>query len=407
MTTQTCSIDAERFILELTELGRIGQAADGGYYREAFSPADLDGRELVEGFMKEAGMTVSRDAALNSIGRYEGRDPSLPPIIIGSHTDTVPGGGNYDGVLGVLSGIALVRALHRSRIALQRTVEVINFSGEEAVAPGGTFGSRVMTDNFDLGLLDQPVYCGGNFRELLKEAGVNIEDLAKAKRNRGSVAAYVELHIEQGGILDESDIPVGVVSGIVGFRRYRLVFPGRANHAGTTPMNKRDDALIKASRFVLKVKETAESYGITGTTGTLEVSPGVANVIPGSVEITFEMRGLDDAVIDLAEQGLRVFAHDQGATFDKYSHKPSVLSDNFIVQALEQGCRLAELEFKEMASGAGHDTNLMATICPVGMLFVPNKDGISHAKEEYATREACVNGANALLQGIMELDRRL
>ena len=407
MTEQTCSIDAECLISDLTALGRVGQAADGGYYREAFSLADLEGRALVEGFMKQAGMTVTRDAALNSIGRYEGRDSSLPPILIGSHTDTVPGGGNYDGVLGVLSGIAVVRAMNRRRIVLKRPLEVINFSGEEAVAPGGTFGSRIMTDNFDPVLLDQTVYCGGSFRELLKEAGIDTKDLANAARGKGSVAAYVELHIEQGGILDESDIPVGVVNGIVGFRRYRLVFPGRANHAGTTPMDKRDDALIKASSFVLKVKQTAESYGIVGTVGTLDISPGAANVIPGSVEITFEMRGLEDAVIDLAEQTLKTIACEQGATFDKYSHKPSVLSDELIVRALEQGCRLAQLKYTVMASGAGHDANLMATICPVGMLFVPNKDGISHSKEEYATREACVNGASALLQGIMELDKRL
>ncbi|NNK57506.1 MAG: Zn-dependent hydrolase [Desulfofustis sp.] len=407
MTEQRCTIDAERLISELTELGRVGQAADGGYYREAFSHADLEGRELVEGFMKEAGMAVARDAALNSIGRYEGRDSSLPPILIGSHTDTVPGGGNYDGVLGVLSGIAVARALYRNGIALKRPLEVINFSGEEAVAPGGTFGSRVMTDNFDPGLLDQPVYCGGSFRELLEQAGINPSDLATAARGRGSVAAYVELHIEQGGILDESVIPVGVVSGIVGFRRYRLVFPGRANHAGTTPMNKRDDALIKAAGFVLKVKETAESSGIVGTVGTLDISPGAANVIPGSVEITFEMRGLDDAVIDEAEDALKTIAREQGATYDKYSHKPPIVSDTLIVRALEHGCRLAQLEYSVMASGAGHDANLMATICPVGMLFVPNKDGISHAKEEFATREACANGASALLQGIIELDKRL
>jgi N-carbamoyl-L-amino-acid hydrolase len=407
MTEQTCSIDAEHLISDLAELGRVGQAADGGYYREAFSRADLEGRALVEGFMQEAGMAVARDAALNSIGRYEGRDSSLPPILIGSHTDTVPGGGNYDGVLGVLSGIAVVRAMNRNGITLKHPLEVINFSGEEAVAPGGTFGSRVMTDNFDPGLLDQPVYCGGSFRELLEEAGINPSDLTTATRGNGSVAAYVELHIEQGGILDESAIPVGVVSGIVGFRRYRLIFPGRANHAGTTPMDKRDDALIKAASFVLKVKDTAESYGIVGTVGTLDISPGAANVIPGNVEITFEMRGLDDAVIDSAERTLETIARDQGATFDKYSHKPSVLSDKLIIRALEQGCRLAQLEYKIMASGAGHDANLMATICPVGMLFVPNKDGISHSKEEYATQDACVNGANALLQGVMELDKKL
>jgi len=407
MAIETCTIDGERLIFELTELGKIGLGKEGGYYREAFSRADIDGRTLVEGFMEEAGMTVTRDAAFNSVGCYDGEDVSLPPIVIGSHTDTVPCGGNYDGVLGVLSGIALVRALHRTGTRLKHPIEVINFSGEEAVAPGGTFGSRVMTGHFEEELLDQTVYSGESFRKLLERAGVNIESLGTIKREKWSVAAYVELHIEQGGILDEDDISVGVVSGIVGFRRYRLVFPGRANHAGTTPMDKRDDALIKAARFVLGVKETAEKYGIVGTVGTLKVNPGAPNVIPGSVEITFEVRGLDDSVMDRAQDELKSFSEELDATFEEYSHKPPIISDDGIVRALEEGCRKANLDYIVMPSGAGHDANLMATICPVAMLFVPNRDGISHAKEEYATPEACVNGANALLQGVGELDRQI
>jgi N-carbamoyl-L-amino-acid hydrolase len=407
MTFKSCSIDGKRLIFELAALARIGLGEDGGYYREAFSQADLDGRTLVEGFMEEAGMTVTRDAAYNSIGRYAGEDASLPPIVIGSHTDTVPCGGNYDGVLGVLSGIALVRALQRSCTRLKHPVEIINFSGEEAVAPGGTFGSRVMTGHFDEGLLEQRVYSGETFRQLLERVGINIENLSTIERRKGAVAAYVELHIEQGGILDEDGIPIGVVSGIVGFRRYRLVFSGRANHAGTTPMGKRDDALIKAARFILDVKETVEKYGIVGTVGTLHVNPGAPNVIPGGVEITFEMRGLDDSVIDRAQKDLRFLSEQLDGSFDEYSHKPPIISDEVIVNALEEGCRKAQLEYMVMPSGAGHDANLMATICPVAMLFVPNRDGISHSKEEYATQEACLNGATALLHGIIALDRQI
>lgn len=407
MNSETFTVDANRLTFELAELGKIGLGEEGGYYREAFSQADLDGRTLVEGFMEEAGMTVTRDAAFNSVGRYDGKNGSLTPIVIGSHTDTVPCGGNYDGVLGVLSGIASVRALHRNGLRLQHAIEVINYSGEEAVAPGGTFGSRVMTGHFDKALLAQIVYSGETFRELLERVGVNIQNLSTMEREKGSVAAYVELHIEQGGNLDQDGISVGVVNGIVGFRRYRLVFSGRANHAGTTPMDKRDDALVKAARFVLAVKETAEKYGIVGTVGTLSVNPGAPNVIPGSVELTFELRGLDDSVIDRSQQELEALSRGLDASSEKYSHKPPIISDNVIVAALEEGCRRAQLDYVVMPSGAGHDANLMATICPVAMLFVPNKDGISHAKEEYSTPEACVNGANALLQGIIELDGKI
>ncbi len=407
MNPETFTVDGDRLIFELAELGKIGLGDEGGYHREAFSQADLDGRTLVEGFMEEAGMTVTRDGAFNSVGRYAGEHDSLPPIAIGSHTDTVPCGGNYDGVLGVLSGIALVRALHSSGTRLKHPLEVINFSGEEAVSPGGTFGSRVMTGHFDEGLLDQIVYSGETFRELLQRAGITIENLSTIERKKGSVAAYVELHIEQGGNLDADGISVGVVDGIVGFRRYRLVFSGRANHAGTTPMDRRDDALVKAARFVVEVKDTAEKFGIVGTVGTLEVTPGAPNVIPGSVELSFEMRGLDDSVIDQAQEKLTSFSKELDASFEKFSHKPPIISNKVIVAALEEGCRRAELEYVIMPSGAGHDANLMATLCPVAMLFVPNKDGISHAKEEYCTPEACVNGANALLQGIIELDLKI
>jgi N-carbamoyl-L-amino-acid hydrolase len=394
-------------MFEFTELGKIGLGDDGGYYREAFSKADLEGRWLVEKFMREAGLEVTRDAALNSVGRFEGADRSLPPIIIGSHTDTVPCGGNYDGVLGVLSGIALVRALSMAGLKLNHPLEIINFSGEEAVAPGGTFGSRVMTGNFHKELLDQVVYSGETFRELLENSGVAINNLSSLKREKGSVAAFVELHIEQGGLLDEEQVSIGVVSGIVGFRRYRLVFPGHANHAGTTPMNKRDDALIKAAEFVLAVKETAEKYNIVGTVGTLEIEPGAPNVIPGSVEITFEIRGLNDLVMDKAQKKLQALSNGLKATFDEYSHKPPIISDEGIVGALKAGCDRAGLDYKVMTSGAGHDANLMATICPVAMLFVPNRDGISHSKKEYSTPQACVNGATALLQGVIELDNKI
>lgn len=407
MTLEGCAIDGDRLMFEFTELGKIGLGADGGYYREAFSKADLEGRWLVEKFMREAGLEVTRDAALNSVGRFEGADRSLPPIIIGSHTDTVPCGGNYDGVLGVLSGIALVRALSMAGLKLNHPLEIINFSGEEAVAPGGTFGSRVMTGNFHKELLDQVVYSGETFRELLVNSGVAINNLKSLKRGKGSVAAFVELHIEQGGLLDEEQVSIGVVSGIVGFRRYRLVFPGHANHAGTTPMNKRDDALIKAAEFVVAVKETAEKYNIVGTVGTLEIEPGAPNVIPGRVEITFEIRGLDDLVMDKAQKELQALSDGLKATFDEYSHKPPIISDEGIVGALKAGCDRAGLDYKVMTSGAGHDANLMATICPVAMLFVPNRDGISHSKKEYTTPQACVNGATALLQGVIELDNQI
>ena len=400
-------IDKKRLLFEMEEVGKIGLGEDGGYYREAFSKADMDARTLVEEFMHNAGMDVNRDKACNSIGIYPGKDPSLPPIIIGSHTDTVPCGGNFDGVLGVLSGIAVVRALNNENIRLNHSIEIINFSGEEALAPGGTFGSRVMTGAFHRTLLEQTVYNGQSFFELLQDAGVDLENMEAIERKKGDAAAYLELHIEQGGILDEEKKLIGVVDGIVGFRRYRLTFPGTSNHAGTTPMHKRDDALVKAARFVLAVKETAEQYGIVGTVGELNVSPGAPNVIPGKVEITFEIRGLSDEILDKAQAKLKSLSDEMSCLFDQYSHKPPVLSDKTLLSALEEGCKNADLQYKIMPSGAGHDANLMARICPVVMLFVPNRNGISHAKEEYSSPEACAAGAGALISGVLQLDKKI
>jgi len=399
----TLRVDGERLLFEIDELGRIGRNESGGYDRMAFSQSDLQGRTLVEGFMRDAGMTVVRDAAFNSVGRYPGSE-DLPPITVGSHTDTVPCGGNYDGVLGVLSGIACVRALNAAGVRLRHPVEVINFTGEEAVAPGGTFGSRLMTGAFEDRLLDQTVYSGQSFAELLSSAGVDLAQIRSIERKKGEVAAYVELHIEQGGILDQRGIPAGVVDGIVGFRRYAVVFRGVANHAGTTPMNQRDDALLKATPFINAVQAVAIRHGIVGTVGTVKVLPNAPNVIPDEVALTFELRGLDDAVLDAAEGELRQVAKKGDAAVDRYSCKPPIISDATLVQALASGCESASLQFIRMPSGAGHDANLMARICPIAMLFVPNKDGISHSKDEYTSPENCINGAVALLHGLLAID---
>ncbi len=399
----TVTIDGNRLIEELEAIGKIGRNDLGGYDRLAFNREDFEARTLVEEFMREAGMMVVRDAACNSVGSYPGSE-DLPPIVIGSHTDSVPCGGNYDGVLGVLSGIACIRALHESKTVLRHPVEIINFSGEEAVAPGGTFGSRLMTGGFDAKLLQQITYNGKKFENLLSDAGVNIDEIYSIERTSEDVAAYLELHIEQGGILDQKNIPVGVVEGIVGFRRYKVMFKGFANHAGTTPMDQRDDALVKAAPFVLSVERVARKYKIVGTVGTFEVGPGAPNVIPDSVVLTFELRGLDDTILDSAEQELRRELVSYGAAIECYSCKPPIISDPLLVELLGLACEESSLQFLQMPSGAGHDANLMARICPVAMLFVANKDGISHSKDEYTAPENCIKGATALLNGLLKID---
>lgn len=400
-------IDGERLLGDLEALARIGATPQGGVNRIAFSPADLEARQWVEEAMRAAGMEVHRDPAGNTIGTYPGREPGLAPIALGSHTDTVPNGGRYDGALGVLAALASVRALHAAGQRLRHPVEVINFVAEEATMGGGTFGSRAMAGLFDPASIHHEAVDGRPVAEHLRSAGIDPEAVATAARPAGSLAAYVELHIEQGGVLDKAGVPVGVVEGIVGIRRYTAVFEGEANHAGTTPMDGRRDALVMAAPFVLAVREIAVAHGIVGTVGTLRVSPGASNVIPGRVELTAEIRGLDEATLDAAEAALQARAEADGAAFARISAKEPVVSDPAVVAAVETACRDLGLAYRRMPSGAGHDAMCMAAITRQGMIFVPSRRGISHSPEEYTAPEDCVTGARVLLGTLLALDAAL
>jgi N-carbamoyl-L-amino-acid hydrolase len=397
-------INEKQLLADLDRLGEIGRREDGGYYRLAFSEDDMAGRDLVDGMMRDAGLEVSRDEALNSVGRYPGTNPEAKPIMLGSHTDSVPCGGNFDGALGVLTAIAAVRALNEAGIRLDHPVEVVNFSGEEATIPGGTFGSRVMTDHLKPELLDKPAWDGQPAREFLQAKGIDFSRLKRARRYPGDIAGYVELHVEQGGQLAKSEDRVGVVQGIVGIRRYAVSVPGFANHAGTTIMEDRDDALVKAAPLINAVRDTAVKHGIVGTIGTFEVKPGAPNVIPGRVDLTFELRGLDEAVLDTAQDEIRGRCEKIGASFELFSNKPPVTCDPRIVSALERGSMKSGHGYVLMPSGAGHDANLIAEIAPIAMIFVPSEGGVSHSCEEYTRPEDCVAGAQVLLAGLQELD---
>lgn len=407
MTAEGIEIAGEQLLADLEALAQIGATADGGVHRVAYSPDDLAGREWVDEAMRAVGMTVRRDAVGNSIGTYAGSEPGLAPIALGSHTDTVPNGGRYDGALGVLAAIACVRALHAAGVRLRHPVEVINFASEEASMGAGTFGSRAMVGSFDPAVLDSPAWDGQPVRSHLVAAGIDPDAIPQAARPAGSLAAYLELHIEQGGSLAAAGIPVGIVEGIVGIRRYGVRFVGEANHAGTTPMEDRRDALVMAAPFVLAVREIAVEHGIVGTVGTLRVSPGASNVIPGQVDLQVEIRGLDESRLDIVEAALRREVEAAGGHMGPAAGKPSVSSDPMVLEAIDRACQTLGLAARHMPSGAGHDAMCMAEITRQGMIFVPSQRGISHAPEEYTTPEDCINGARVLLQALLELDRTL
>lgn len=397
-------LDGEALLQDLEDLGAIGVTPNGGLNRLAFNPADRAGREWVATRMRELGMKVITDPAGNTIATLPGSDPHLRPIALGSHTDTVPDGGRYDGALGVLAALACVRTLRGAGFQTRHPLVVINFTGEEATLGGGTFGSRAMTGQLDPATLNQPAWDGRPADEILREAGVDPVGILQARHQAGSLAAFLELHIEQGGRLEAADIPIGVVEGIVGIRRYGVTVPGTANHAGTTPMDQRDDALVKAAPFILAVRDVATAQKIVGTVGTLHVRPGASNVIPGRVELTCEIRGLDEAVLDRAADELARRAAALGAEWRMLSRKEAVACDRDLQAAIVAACKELGLAHRRMPSGAGHDAMCMAAIAPTAMIFVPSQGGISHAPAEYTAPEACVAGARVLLAALLQID---
>ena len=408
-------IDQSRLITDLEELGEIGLSPRGGLMRVAFSEADGAGRAWVAGVMREL-MDVRDDSAGNTIGLYPGREAGLKPIALGSHTDTVPDGGKYDGALGVLAALACVRALAEAGVRLRHPVEVINFASEEAAVAGGTFGSRAMAGMFDPTILRQTAPDGQLIADIVRAAGIDPEHIVDARREPGELAAYLELHPEQGGRLEDAGIPIGVVDGIVAIRRYVATFHGYANHAGTTPMEQRRDALVAAAPFIMAVRSTAILNHIVGTIGTVRVEPGASNVIPGKVELSVEIRGMDTGVLDDVEIDLRTLAQSSGADFERISSKggsaPSgtkaaVDSDPWLVEEIEAACRDLGLPYLRMSSGAGHDAMCMESITREAMIFVPSRGGVSHSPDEYTSPEHCVAGARALLASLLRIDELL
>lgn len=401
------SVDGDRLEADLARLAGIGATGAGGVERIAYSAADRAARVMVEQWLSALGCEVRRDPAANTIARLPGSDPDLAALAIGSHTDTVPAGGRYDGSLGVVAAVAVVDALVRAGARLKHPLEVINFAAEEATMSGGTLGSRAMAGEWDDAVLEQPAWDGRRVRDHLIEAGVEPGAVGTARRRSGELCGYLELHIEQGGVLDAAGLDAAAVTGIVGIRRYSVEFAGAANHAGTTPMGMRDDALVKAAPFITDVSELARRHGLVGTVGTVLVSPGASNVIPGEVRLGCELRAADDRLLDAAEAGLRRHAEERGGRLERLSAKAPVASEERLVTEIEFAAAELGLSHRRLPSGAGHDAMSMDSLCPMAMIFVPSRGGISHSPAEYTSPQACLNGARLLLASVLRLDRLL
>lgn len=403
------SVNGDRLNRHLAELSQFGKNPYGGVSRVAYSDFDKAGREYVMGLMRQADLEVTIDAAANILGRRAGKDSSLKPILFGSHIDSVPDGGNYDGDVGSLSAIEVAQTLREAGAITRHPLEVVVFQNEE----GGTVGSRAMTG--ELGAdIDLKATSGKTIREGIAFLGGDPSKLTGPLKRKGDYAAYVELHIEQGGTLDKEHVDIGVVEGIVGISWWDVTVEGFANHAGTTAMNNRRDAMLAAARFTDMVHRvvTSEPGRQVGTVGRIRAFPGAPNVIPGKVELSLELRELDESRIARFFGTIRAEAErigrDTGCTFaykPTHASKPA-LCDATIQRTIEAAVADLHLTSKRLPSGAGHDAQHMARITAAGMIFCPSVGGISHAPGEFTKPHDVVNGANVLLGTILRLDER-
>jgi len=393
-------INQNQFLQDMETLAQFGRQPDGAIHRVAYSPIDMEARVWLHERLTTFGMRPEQDAAGNT-------QAERPPIAIGSHTDTVPMGGAYDGALGVVAALAVIGALHQSEIQLRHPIALINFAAEEATMAGGTTGSQAMTGLFDMATLEKNAWDGRTVREHLAQAGLVPDQIQQAQLAKDSFAAFIELHVEQSDRLEQAGLPIAIVDGFVGIRRYVVQFKGQANHAGTTPMAVREDALVMAAPLIHFVRDLAVELGIVGTIGDFKVYPGATNVIPDRVDLTVEIRGLDAPILEQAEEIIQKEAERLGGLCSTMSDKPPVQTAHQIQQAIANACTKLGLTHLTMPSGAGHDAMNMNQICPIGMFFVPSKAGISHSKEEYTTPEDCVNGAEVLLETVIGLDSLL
>ncbi len=402
-------VNGPRLLESLRDLAQFGREPDGGLSRVAYSDADLAGRRFVMELMHRADLEVSVDVAGNVIGRRAGSERRLAPVMLGSHIDSVPQGGNYDGQVGSMAAIEVAQTLADSGTNTRHPLEVVIFQNEE----GGKTGSRLLSGEVTEPELDLVTRSGKTIRAGIALLGGDPDKIAEVQRAPGDVAAYLELHVEQGGTLDREGIPVGVVEGIVGIKRWAVTVDGFANHAGTTPMDGRHDALLAAARFIEAVHTIAREQPGThvATVGQVEASPGAPNVIPGRVRMSVEVRDLTMSRIDALFRDMsaagNAIGREMGTTFgfDLFYVSRSAPTDPRIRDLIASAAAALGLRTRRMPSGAGHDAQSIALFAPIGMVFVPSVDGISHSPREYSRPEDVIAGANVLLHALLQLDR--
>ncbi len=400
--------NGERVNAHLRELAQFGKTPEGGTHRLAYTDADLQARQYTMTLMREAKLEVSIDVAGNIVGRRAGSDPALKPLMIGSHIDSVPAGGSYDGQVGSMGAIEVAETLAENNLRLRHPLEVVIFQNEEGGTIGSTALARGLTEK-DLNIVTNSKKTIG---EGIKFIGGDTDKLASAVRKKGDLAGYVELHIEQGGLLHQEKINIGVVEGIVGVFWWEVTIEGFANHAGTTPMNQRRDALLAAAKYIDAVNRMVTSLPgrQVGTVGKIQAFPGAFNIVPGKVTTSLGLRDLDAAKVQMIFEKIQAEVRQiEAATGTKFEFKQVNASqpaptDARFRRVIDDAARQLGLTTKLMPSGAGHDAQEIAHLCPVGMIFVPSRDGISHSPREFSEPADITNGTNVLLHTLLKLD---
>ena len=402
-------VNFERLKHDLEELGRIGRDERGGVSRPSFSPADFEARAWLEKRIVEAGLCYRQDGAGNQFGRIECAGKT---VMAGSHIDTVPNGGMFDGAVGVVAALEALRRILEEKVPLSRPLEVASFTDEEGNLVGDFLGSRAF-----LGLLDEGEVRNGKtsfglpFVDVLKRTGFTAEGILAALKARPEIAAYLELHIEQGPVLEDEGVPVGIVDRIAGKHYRQCAYVGESGHAGTTPLELRRDAFLGLADLALKATQhvATKHYGSVLTVGKAALHPGSFSVIPGRADFTLEFRSTSAETLAAIEKEVFALAEDIASTrglvfaskvVDKTA--PVTVAPR-LVDLLEEECRALGYPAMRMTSGAGHDAQILAGACDAGMIFIPSPDGISHAPGEKVNWDDLEKGANLLLRALVRL----
>ncbi|MEJ2143062.1 MAG: Zn-dependent hydrolase [Gammaproteobacteria bacterium] len=405
------SINRERLQSDIETLAEIGRCEDYGIYRMAFSEGDMQARSWFKKTVEEAGLDFYQDGAANLYARYQW-DDKKPSVLMGSHIDTVPAAGHLDGALGVIVAIECLRCIKEQKLKIYYPVEAIAFSDEEGRF-GGMLGSQALAGMLTPEkILNATDLEGIKLIDAMRDVGLDAMEALHAKRSPDSIHAFLELHIEQGPMLDQMDISIGNVDAIAGLFKWDVNLIGTPNHAGTTPMDMRKDAFMGLSEFASQLQRILDENGSprsVATIGRVEISPGAANVIPGKVEFSLEARDTNpDILNDLGtafRKSLSAIArkHDLMFEFRVLSEINPVKSDTGIVETIENVCKSLKVPFLQMASGAAHDTQIIANIARAGMIFVPSKDGRSHSIAEWTDMDDIEKGANVALNTMFRI----